>query len=103
MAKTRAGTETLHDALAQLNEASRERRADVTKLIDEKYTDLREAFGDAANATGNWFKVQGRDAANRAKVTATAVDKHLRSHPWHYVGGAAAAGFLTGLVIGRRK
>ncbi len=103
MSTTRAADENLHQALAHLNEAARERREEIRKLVDEEYGHLRNAFGGAARASAGWMSEQGKEVTDTAKATATAVDKHVRSHPWHYVGGAAAAGFLTGLIIGRRK
>jgi ElaB/YqjD/DUF883 family membrane-anchored ribosome-binding protein len=103
MATARAGNETLHEALAQLNEASKERREEIQKLIDDKYTNLRDAFGGAARASADWVKEQGKEMADASKLTAVAVDRSVRRHPWAYVGGAAATGFLLGLLVSRRK
>jgi ElaB/YqjD/DUF883 family membrane-anchored ribosome-binding protein len=103
MANTKVAGDSLHEALAHLNDLSKERQEDVRKLVNEKYTDLRDAFGGAAQASAGWFKEQKREVTEKAKVGATAVDKHVRKYPWHYVGGAAAAGFLTGMLVGRRK
>jgi ElaB/YqjD/DUF883 family membrane-anchored ribosome-binding protein len=103
MANTKVASESLHEALAHLNEVSKESREDLQKLVNEKYTDLRDAFGGAAQASAGWFQERGREVADKTKVTASAVDKHVRKYPWHYVGGAAAAGLLTGMLVGRRK
>jgi len=100
---TRATSESLNEALAHLNEASKERREEVQKLLDEKYTDLKHAFGGAARASANWTKEQGVEVADMAKLTASTVDKSVRKYPWAYVGGAAAAGLLVGLMVGRRR
>jgi len=103
MTTTRAGSETLHEALAHLNEASKERREEVQKLLDEKYTDLKIAFGGATRASAGWVKEQSREAADKARLTARTVDRSVRRYPWAYVGGAAATGLLVGLLVGRRK
>jgi ElaB/YqjD/DUF883 family membrane-anchored ribosome-binding protein len=103
MTNTRATSESLNEALAHLNEASKERREEIRKLVDEKYTDLKHAFGGAARATGGWVKEQGMEVADTAKLTATTVDKSVRKYPWAYVGGAAATGFLVGLLVSKRK
>ena len=103
MADTRATSESLNQALAHLNEAAKERREEVRKLVDEKYTDLRHAFGGAARATGGWVKEQSREVADGARLTASTVDKSVRRYPWYYIGGAAATGLLVGLLAGRRK
>jgi ElaB/YqjD/DUF883 family membrane-anchored ribosome-binding protein len=103
MTNTRATSESLNEALAHLNEASKERREEIRKLVDEKYTDLKNAFGGAARATGGWVKEQGMEVADAAKLTASVVDKSVRKYPWAYVGGAAATGFLVGMLVSRRK
>ena len=103
MTNTKATSESLNQALAHLNEAAKERREEVQKLVDERYTDLKSAFGGAARATGGWVKEQSREVADKARLTASTVDKSVRKHPWHYVGGAAATGLLVGLLAGRRK
>lgn len=103
MTNTGATSESLNEALAHLNEASKERREEIKKLVDEKYTDLKHAFGGAARATGGWVKEQGTEVADTAKLTASVVDKSVRKYPWAYVGGAAATGFLVGLLVSRRK
>ena len=68
MVNTRATSESLNEALAHLNEATKERRQEVQKLVDEKYTDLKSAFGGAARATGGWVKEQSKEVADRAKT-----------------------------------
>ncbi len=98
-----ADTDKLNEALAHLNEAAKERRADLQKLISEKYTDLGSAFGSAAGASANWMKEQGREVGDTAKLAASTVDDSIRKHPWYYVGGAALGGLLIGLLIGRPR
>jgi ElaB/YqjD/DUF883 family membrane-anchored ribosome-binding protein len=96
MTTTEAGSESLNEALAHLNEASKERREEVQKLLDEKYTDLKVALGGAAHASAEWAKEQGTELADKAKLTASVIDKSVRKYPWAYVGGAIATGFLVG-------
>ena len=103
MAHTAASTESLHEALGHLNEAAKESREEIQKLVNEKYTNLKSTFTGAAHASADWVKEQGTEAADRAKLTAVAVDKSVHRNPWAYVGGAAATGFVLGLLIGRRK
>jgi len=103
MAHTAASTESLHEALAHLNEAAKESRDEIRKLVNEKYTNVRDTIAGAAQTSAGWVKEQGMEAADKARMTATAVDKSVHSNPWAYVGGAAATGFVLGLLIGRRK
>lgn len=103
MSTAGTGSESLHEALGHLNEAAKESREEIRKLVNEKYTNLRDTLAGAAQASAGWVKEQGTEAADKAKMTATAVDKSVHRNPWAYVGGAAATGFVLGLLIGRRK
>jgi ElaB/YqjD/DUF883 family membrane-anchored ribosome-binding protein len=103
MTHTTASTEKLNEALAHLNEAAKERREELQKLLAEKYTDLRSAFGGAVNTSSDWVKEQGREVGDTAKLAASTVDHSVRKHPWYYVGGAAAVGLLIGLLVGHRR
>jgi ElaB/YqjD/DUF883 family membrane-anchored ribosome-binding protein len=103
MTHTAANTERLDEALAHLNEAAKERREDIQKLLAEKYTDLRSALGGAARASGDWFKEEGREVADTAKLAAGTVDHSVRKHPWYYIGGAAVGALLLGFLLGRHR
>lgn len=100
---TTVGADKLNEALFYLNEAAKERREDLQKLLADKYTDLGAAFGAVANASAGWVKEQGREVGDTAKLAASTVDDSVRSHPWYYVGGAALAGVLIGLLVGRQR
>ena len=103
MAHATASTETLNEALAHLNEAAKERREELNKLLAEKYTDLRSALGDAAGASADWVKEQGREVGDSAKLAASTVDHSVRKHPWYYIGGAALGALLLGFLLGRHR
>jgi ElaB/YqjD/DUF883 family membrane-anchored ribosome-binding protein len=103
MTHTAASTEKLDEALAHLNEAAKERREELDKLLTEKYTDLKAAFGGAAHASADWVKEQGKEVGDTAKLAASAVDRSAHIHPWYYVGGAALGGLLIGLLISGRR
>jgi ElaB/YqjD/DUF883 family membrane-anchored ribosome-binding protein len=103
MTQTAAGTEKLNEALAQLNEAAKERREELDKLIAEKYTNLKAAFGGAAHASADWVKEQGKEVGDTAKLAASTVDRSAHVHPWYFVGGAALGGLLLGFLLGRSR
>lgn len=103
MTHTAVTTEKLDEALAHLNEAAKERRGDLQKLLAEKYTDLGSALGGAAHASADWVKEHGREVGEVSHLAATTVDHSVRKHPWYYVGGAAVGGLLIGLLIGRKR
>ena len=103
MIHTAASTEKLNEALAHLNEAAKERREEVQTLLAEKYTDLGAALGGAAHASGDWFKEQGREVGDTARLAAGTVDHSVRKHPWYYIGGAAVGALLLGFLLGRHR
>ena len=103
MAHTAANNDRLHEALAHLNEAAKERRDELQALLSEKYTDLKAAIGGAAGASANWMKEGGREVGETAKLAASTVDHSIRKHPWYYVGGAALGGLLLGFLLGRHR
>ena len=43
-----------------------------------------------------------RAAVEKAREAAKATDEYVHDHPWRAVGIGAAAGFVLGLLIGRR-
>jgi ElaB/YqjD/DUF883 family membrane-anchored ribosome-binding protein len=103
MTQTAASTEKLNEALAHLNEAAKERREELNKLISEKYTDLKSAFGGAAGASADWVKEQSREVGDTAQLAASTVDHSAHKHPWYYVGGAAVGALILGFLLGRHR
>jgi uncharacterized protein YicC (UPF0701 family) len=71
MTRTTTSTEKLHEALELLNEAAREKGGELQKLIAEKYADLKSALGEAAQASGDWLKKEGKAATDSAKKAAS--------------------------------
>ncbi len=103
MTQSTASTEKLNEALAHLNEAAKERREELNKLMAGKYTDLKSALGGAAGASADWVKEQGKEVGDTAKLAASTVDRSAHMHPWYYVGGAALGGLLLGFLLGRHR
>jgi ElaB/YqjD/DUF883 family membrane-anchored ribosome-binding protein len=103
MTHTTASTEKLDEALAHLNEAAKERREELEKLLAEKYTDLKSAFGGAAHTSSDWVKEQGKEVGDTAKLAASTVDHSVREHPWYYIGGTALGCLLLGFLLGRHR
>jgi len=103
MAHSTESTVKLDEALAQLNEAVRERRDEVNKLIAEKYGHLKAALGDAAGASSEWVKEQTREVGDKAKQAASTVDKSVHEHPWYYIGGVAVGALVLGFLLGRQR
>lgn len=103
MANTNESTMKLDEALAHLNEAARERRGELNKLLTDKYTDLKSALGGAAGASAQWVKEQSREAGDAAKLAANTVDNSAHQHPWYFIGGAAVGALVLGFLLGRHR
>jgi ElaB/YqjD/DUF883 family membrane-anchored ribosome-binding protein len=100
---TTISNEKLHEAMTLLNEAAQAKRDEVRALIDEKYSDLRSVFDDAADASAGWVRKTGGMVVGNAKKAASTVDESVHENAWLYVGGAAFGALLLGYVLGRRR
>lgn len=77
---------------------------------------LKKATAETGATAGDlWSQVEGQltsalstlqelrdDAVDGATVAAKATDEYIRDNPWQAIGVAAAAGFLTGVIVSRR-
>lgn len=84
----------LEDALHLINKAAREEKEELSKIIHEKYGDVKAMFTEKI--------AQGSD---KAKQAITEIDKNLKENPWMFVATAAASAFLLGFFLdkGRNK
>lgn len=98
-----ASTVKLHEAMELLNEAAREKRAELRLLFDEKYTDLRTALGEASDESVGRIRRMGEAATDRVKQSAASVDESVHENPWPYIGAAALAALVVGYSLGRRR
>lgn len=103
--------------MATTTEAARKKLVDDFKALT---ADTEELLRATANQTSEQVstaraRVQERlreaktavdelreDVVARARVTAEAADRTVRSHPWESVGIAAGIGFLLGMLTSRR-
>jgi ElaB/YqjD/DUF883 family membrane-anchored ribosome-binding protein len=72
------GESKIDEALNLLNTAAKEKKSEISKLITERYSDLK-----------NTIVTQGRKAVSE--------------HPVMVMGGLAAGGLVLGYLIGRKQ
>ena len=68
----------------------------------EKVTVARERIQASLASAKIKLSDAERAAMEKAKEAAKVTDEYVRDNPWQAVGVAAAAGFVLGLLIGRR-
>ena len=103
MSTATTSNDKLHEALALLNEAAKEKRGEVQKMIGERYTHVKSVLGEVSHESAAWLKEKGAEAADTAKQAAATVDESAHKHPWPWIGCAAFGALILGLMLGRRR
>ncbi len=108
---TPANNDKITDALELLNDAMKDKKEEVQKLISDKYHHVKEAFNesDLRKSIDNAKKSTAESTARvceageeKVKELATSVDQNVHNNPWPYIGGTAIVALLLGLIIGRK-
>ena len=86
--------DTLSEAESLLKQAATE--------SGDRARDLREQVEAKLNSAKAKLQDLQDDALDRAKTAARATDVYVRDNPWQMIGGAAAVGFLLGVLVSRR-
>ena len=104
----------ISEALELLEEAARQKRAELKTAMCNKYANLRSMFGEGESgllSSLRTAKDQALQAAGHARevgvekvqAIATEVDKRVHQSPWPFIAGSAAAGLLLGFMLGRSR
>jgi ElaB/YqjD/DUF883 family membrane-anchored ribosome-binding protein len=108
--ETLNGNRKIDEALQLLNEAARDKKDELQRLLGEKYSNIKEALTEVAMNNKEVLShiqrvAQEKLEEGQEKISAVVsdVDEQVRSNPWPYIGGAALAALLIGYVLGSSK
>ena len=104
----------ISEALQLLEEAAKEKKDDVRKMIAEKYGGVRELLAGGEEQLSEALKKARAYASEKAvyargvgeekvKEYSKALDEDVHRNPWHYIGGAALGGLLLGFILGKKS
>ena len=103
-------TKKFEEALQLLNEAAKDKKDEIQRLLSDKYTNIKDAIENTVD--------ENRDRLNRLRKVAGEtlesgqekieeviedVDKRVRKNPWPYIGGVAVGALLLGYILGSSK
>ena len=86
--ETSTNNRKFEEALQLLNEAAREKKDEIARLLTDRFDHLKDAVS------------QGRE---RASEVFEEVDIKVKKNPWPYIGGAAFGALLLGYILGSQK
>ncbi len=98
------------EALKLLNDAAKEKKGDFTKLISEKYQNIKEALTEVASTNKDIMESVTKTISDnlqegKEKVSqyTKGIDKSVHQSPWTFIGGVAAGALLLGFILGNSK
>lgn len=102
-------TKKINDALKLLNEAAHGKKEDFSKLLTNKYSDLKKAVhdmesnvSDEASEGLDKLKSLREAAVDQTKDTASKVDKKVHDAPWISLGLTLVGALAIGVLFGRK-
>lgn len=85
----------INQALDILNKEAKGKRDEISRLISEKYSNLKEMIEETKRGVKESV-VQGEE---KAKELVTGIDRTVHSNPWLAVGIAMASGLIVGYLV----
>ena len=98
------------EALHLLNEAAKEKKDEIQKLLIDKYADIKSAVQEAASAkmddlerVKKLAKVALDEGEEKLRTATSDLNGKIRKDPWPYLGGVAIGALLMGFLMGSSK
>ncbi|ABR86333.1 MULTISPECIES: DUF883 family protein [Pseudomonas aeruginosa group] len=71
-------------------------------LAGKEGANLREQISSVLHRGRDAMERARRDVLRRSQAAAEATEEYVEDHPWQTIAVSAGAGFLLGLLVGRR-
>ncbi len=106
----RHSSRKIDEALELLNQAAREKTEEFSKILTDRYFNLKETLLGSVRSKGE--NLDGvletvQETLHQSEETfleaARSLNDDIRKNPWAYLGGAAPAGRLLGVILGNSK
>ena len=100
----------IDEALQLLNEAAREKKDELQRLLGEKYLSIKDALTEVAmqkkdvvDEVRRVAQERFEESQERIQEAVTDIDTQVKRNPWPYIGGAAVGALLIGYIMGSSK
>jgi len=108
--ENQTNSKKFEEALHLLNEAAKDKRDEIQRLLVDKYSDIKEVVSEhlaknkeqvdkLKDLAGDQFEIGKEKVLDAAKD----MDKKVRENPWPYIGGIAVTALLIGFIMGGSK
>ncbi len=100
----------IQEALELLNQAAKDKQDEFYQALENKYVDIKTAFGDvtaAGKVAISEAKKKAEDALDSGqeivRSKANEMNEKLHENPWFFLGGVALGCFLLGYNFHKNK
>jgi ElaB/YqjD/DUF883 family membrane-anchored ribosome-binding protein len=109
MTATKENAEKVKDALRILNEAARDEKEEVARLLSDRYADLKSVVQDVEDAArdqtsriGDRLRDLEQGVEMKAKESTEAVNRKVHEQPWQSMAATAVGALVLGYMMGRK-